>query len=266
MDVVISKLKLGLTKEAKDLLDSSKEILNNINSTETLAFSSYYFALLDYYKLVGPQNEFYKTGLLYLAYTPTQSIPEGKPFVLATDMALAAILGRDIFNFGEVIATPILSSLKGTCNSWLHDLIFALNEGDVQTFESIVVTHRDNYFANSDLASNHEVTKQKAMLLSLINIAFERPSHDRIIDFAYIAKRTAIPVDQVEWLVMRAISLGLVKGSMDEVAQTVTVTWVQPRVLDIAQLSMLNTQIDSWRERVRVAMVTVDDQSSELFV
>ena len=49
MDVVIVKLKLGETKEANDLLDSSKEILSTIKSSETLAFSSYYGALLVYY-------------------------------------------------------------------------------------------------------------------------------------------------------------------------------------------------------------------------
>ena len=35
---------------------------------------------------------------------------------------------------------------------------------------------------------------------------------------------------------MRSFSLGLCKGSIDQVDGTVRVTWVQPRVLDKAQL------------------------------
>ena len=42
---------------------------------------------------------------------------------------------------------------------------------------------------------------------------------------------------QVEVMVMRALSLGLVKGSIDQVAGAVSVTWVQPRVLDRGQVS-----------------------------
>jgi hypothetical protein len=55
------------------------------------------------------------------------------------------------------------------------------------------------------------------VLLCLLNIAFERPSHDRTISFAVIAAKTRIPIEQVEWVCMRAMSLGLLRGSIDEV-------------------------------------------------
>lgn len=41
---------------------------------------------------------------------------------------------------------------------------------------------------------------------------------------------------QVELLVMKALSVGLVKGSIDEVDGRVHMTWVQPRVLDLQQV------------------------------
>ncbi len=41
---------------------------------------------------------------------------------------------------------------------------------------------------------------------------------------------------QVELLVMRALSLELVKGSIDQVDKKVHMTWVQPRVLDRDQV------------------------------
>lgn len=45
------------------------------------------------------------------------------------------------------------------------------------------------------------------------------------------------PSLQVELLVMKALSVGLVKGSIDEVDKRVHMTWVQPRVLDLQQVT-----------------------------
>lgn len=42
---------------------------------------------------------------------------------------------------------------------------------------------------------------------------------------------------KVELLVMKALSVGLVKGSIDEVDKRVHMTWVQPRVLDLQQVT-----------------------------
>ena len=47
---------------------------------------------------------------------------------------------------------------------------------------------------------------------------------------------------------MKALSLGLVKGSIDQLDQEVNMTWVQPRVLDINQVCV-------WMDRWLIARV-----------
>jgi hypothetical protein len=59
---------------------------------------------------------------------------------------------------------------------------------------------------------------------------------------------------QVEWVLMRAMSLGLIKGIIDGVEEVVNVTWVQPRVLDKDQLNLLHDQLGAWTERYYIYM------------
>jgi 26S proteasome regulatory subunit N9 len=186
---------------------------------------------------------------MFLSFTPLESLTAEERYVLATDMALASITGEETYNFGEVIATPILSSLQNTPNAWMFELVHVLNRGDIDQFNQLVDTHRAQYAAQPSLSGRHEMVKQKVVLLSLVNIAFERPSHDRQISFADIAAVTKIPLNQVEWVLMRAMSLKLIRGTIDEVDGQVNITWVQPRVLDKRQLALLGSQLDGWTER-----------------
>ena len=48
--------------------------------------------------------------------------------------------------------------------------------------------------------------------------------------------KNIILILDVESLVMRALSLDLVKGMIDEVDEKVHMTWVQPRVLNTEQV------------------------------
>ena len=264
MDVVLVLLKVGKTDDVKSMLDDAKTKLATISSSETIVFSKYYQSQSEYLKTVGPPQDFYKAALMFLAYTPVDNLPAAQKYMLATDMALASITGEDIFNFGEVIATPILNCLQGSPNEWLRELVFVLNKGDIDGFNNIVDTYSQQYFAQPFLAAKHEFVKKKIVLLCLMNIAFEKHSHDRTLSFASIAAKTKIPIDQVEWVLMKAMSLGLIKGSIDEVEQTVNITWVQPRVLDKQQLSLVRDQIDDWTKRVKSAVNTVKDQTAEL--
>ena len=54
--------------------------------------------------------------------------------------------------------------------------------------------------------------------------------------FQEICQETSLPLEEVELLVMKALSLNLVKGYIDQVEQKVYMTWVQPRVLDKKQV------------------------------
>ena len=49
-------------------------------------------------------------------------------------------------------------------------------------------------------------------------MTFARPATNRHIDFSEIASKTSIPLNEVELLTMKAMSLGLVRGTIDQVS------------------------------------------------
>jgi 26S proteasome regulatory subunit N9 len=79
------------------------------------------------------------------------------------------------------------------------------------------------------------------------------PPDQRRIPIATIAARTLLDADGVEFLLMRAMSLKLVEGSIDSIDSSVNITHVAPRVLTPAELNGLKGHLKSWVGKVETA-------------
>lgn len=51
--------------------------------------------------------------------------------------------------------------------------------------------------------------------MAFLDLVFNLPKNERTISFDRIMQRTKQPIDQVEYLLMRSMALGLVKGVID---------------------------------------------------
>jgi len=259
------KLHQGGNADLKNEIDESKKALEGMQGADPLVHSKVYEASTLYYKINGPASTYYENALMYLAYTPLDIISLEEKQVLATDLALAALTGENVFNFGEVLATPILQVLEGTPNAWLFELCSCFNHGNIDKFNEIVNANEQAYLSQPALASNNDYVKSKVTLLCLINLFFKRPAHDRKVPFATISEATRLPIEEVEWLLMRAISLKLIKGTIDQVDQIVSITWVMPRVLDNTQIQQMNERLKEWGDNVGKTLMYVEDRTPELF-
>ena len=63
---------------------------------------------------------------------------------------------------------------------------------------------------------------------------------------------------------MRALSLGLVKGSIDQIDKKVLISWVQPRVLDLNQIKMVRARLDTWSTEVNKMIGQIQANSHEI--
>jgi len=88
--------------------------------------------------------------------------------------------------------------------------------------------------------------RRKMALLCLMEMTFRRPATDRRLSFDDVAEATRLPVSEVEQLVMHALAVGLIRGSIDEVDRRVHVTWVQPRVLTREQIVVMRNKMETW--------------------
>jgi 26S proteasome regulatory subunit N9 len=118
-------------------------------------YAAYYQAHYELAKLRGNPQEYYSSALLYLTYTPLADLSPRAQQSLASDIGLAALLGANIYNFGELLQHPILASLDGTEYNWLPALLRAFNNGSIQDFNRIYGEVKGKYVRNTHGANEH---------------------------------------------------------------------------------------------------------------
>ncbi|XP_072392949.1 26S proteasome non-ATPase regulatory subunit 13 [Diabrotica undecimpunctata] len=247
-------------------LDATKKIIEEVESTldnadgVTPVHGRFYLLASQYYRIQGNHAQYYRTALRYLGCIELDTLTAEVKVQHAFFLGLAALLGEGVYNLGELLAHPVLESLKSTENAWLVELLYAFNSGNIKKFEAM----KPQWEAIADLAAEELFLRQKISLLCLMEMTFNRPSHNRQLTFAEIAKETKLPLNEIELLIMKALSQGLVKGAIDQVANTVNMTWVQPRVLDCTQISNMITRLNDWCKHVDTMEQLLEEKASEI--
>jgi len=216
--------------------------------------SAHYESSMKYYKIVGPPEAFYNEAVDYLNYYQPK---EGDGAVdiqsqtLAIDLCLAALTGEGVYNLGQVVNNPILKVLAQTPQAWLVEMLQACARGNVNDFKKLCQeTYPTQIASQPALVNMGQQMQEKITLLGLIELVFTKPASERTLTFEEIAKGLEIPLEQVEWVIMRAFSVKLMEGSMDEVDGTVHVTWILPRALGMQQMTDLAIQFGEWATKV----------------
>jgi 26S proteasome regulatory subunit N9 len=202
--------------------------------------------------------------MLYLAFVSSESLPEKTRRDLAADLALAALLGEDLYNFAELIAHPIVRTLDGTEFAWLLEILAAFNDGDLHAYDALCETYASSLNAQPALVANERRLREKITITALLQIVFKLPADCREISLNDIAAKTKLSVDGVEYLLMKALSVRLIEGVVDQVAGVVNVTWIQPRALLKPQIAELSTRLEGWIEKVKDVGGSLKEEIPEL--
>jgi len=192
-------------------------------------------------------TSFYRSALLFLACIDLASLNQAERRGRAIDLALAALVSSSIYNFGELLLHPILDELnQREGDRWLRNLLFAFNRGDLAAYDTLsdkVLTH--------PLLAQHKIhLRQKIYLAALTEAVFRRPPHERNMDFDTISAETKVGPHEIEHLIMKALSLGLLRGTIDQVDRVANINWVQPKVLDMKQIANMRQRLRDWDSSV----------------
>ncbi|RMJ27714.1 proteasome regulatory [Aspergillus sp. HF37] len=241
-DVANVKQRLQNLDGARKDLEICQRVLDSFDAVETVVHASFYKVNAEYYHAKEEFASYYKNALLYLACIDLEDLPDAERTSRAYNLSVAALVSDSIYNFGELLMHPVLDSLNETPHNWLRDLLFAFNRGDLTAYDVL----GGNIAKNKLLEAHRMFLYQKISLAALTEMVFRRPPHDRNLTFTAISGETKVKDDEIEHLVMKALSLGLLRGSIDQVAGVAQINWVQPKVLDMGQIEGMRNRLKDW--------------------
>ncbi|GAB1317254.1 26S proteasome regulatory subunit [Madurella fahalii] len=247
--IAVARVKLDLNDldGARKDLDRAEKILDGFDSVETIVHAAFYGANADYYQAKADFGSYYRNALLYLACIDIKSLSPPERRNRAYALSIAALVSTSIYNFGELLLHPILDALaERDDDKWLRELLFAFNRGDLAAYDVLA----DHITSNPLLAQHGRQLREKIYLAALTEAVFRRPPHDRAMTFATIAAETKVRPDEIEHLIMKALSLGLLRGTIDQVDEVAHINWVQPKVLDMKQIENMRQRLKEWDSSV----------------
>lgn len=98
------QLMLGQGDAVKKVMDRCEKILDGFDSVETAIHASFYRVSAEYFKSQADYVHYYKSALLFLACVNVDEMSAGERVERAYDLAMAALLGDNIYNFGELVS------------------------------------------------------------------------------------------------------------------------------------------------------------------
>lgn len=256
----------GQVDAAKELLDTLGQEIEAAYEVQAQVQSQFHKTNSLLWKTLGRYQEFYKSSILYLAYTPLSAIPKEEQPRLAFEVGVAALVAEEEFNFGELIQQDVMASLEGSQYAWIKELLAAFSEGKFDLFDVAIVKCKAQIDATPELKGSEIVLRSKMCALSLMELAFRKPKKQRRLSFEEIAKHCRVGPKEVEYLVMKSMCAELIKGQIDEVEQLVMVTWVKPRILDPVRIDLMRERMDAWASQTGLLLEHLEAVTPELLV
>lgn len=264
MQIAQYELVEGSILEAKKMLQEGLQELERHEDIDPQVAAAVHFLSMQIHKQTKDYAKFYRSSLLYLAHISLDTLPENAKLAMAVDVSLAALLGKDVYNFGELMLHPIVKYLEENPSySWLSEMLECFHNGDIYRYDELCTNFASLLNAQPALVENERQLREKITVMSLLQLVESLPAEKRSrIPLQVIAERTKLPLDGVEFLLMKALALHLMEGVIDQVGCYASISWVSPRVLTIPEIQGLNSRLNDWLSKVTVVAEQLQEEAA----
>ena len=66
-------------------------------------------------------------------------------------------------------------------------------------------------------------------------------------------------------MIMKAMSLELLSGIIDEIDETVSINYVKPRILDLNEIKNITSKVDKWVSKIETTSTQIAPIITKLF-
>jgi 26S proteasome regulatory subunit N9 len=252
---------MGNVEEARKAHVHSKQLLGDglVTGLDTQVYASLHrlAAAIDHH--VNDAGSFYHNALAFLQLIArSDDSPYWLKVLVPTPeqqsmwiewICIAALLADNVYSFGGLVQHVLFHMPKQSV--WIYNILMIFHKGNLSDWN----TYISSQAKDPVITNNIDFLNQKIRIMALmegiwsISGSSNDPQHD--MSFSTIAQLTHTPEQEIEFLIMKTMSLGLIRGTIDQVSQIVHINWIQPRILDIGQIRLMHKQVTKWQEMSR---------------
>lgn len=181
-------------------------------------------------------------------------------------MCVASLIGEKMFNFGELVEKDFFKLMHNSKYDWIYNLILSFNSAKVDQFVYMINKYSDQINSDKVLKDNQEFLHLKIRIEALLDLVFQKNKNERVITYKEIEANCKVEPEKIEYVVIKALSLELIKGHIDEVENKVIVNWIQPKYLDREKITMLHDRLDQWINKATTVLGNFQETSAPLIV
>ncbi|KAK2198353.1 bifunctional Eukaryotic translation initiation factor 3 subunit M/Eukaryotic translation initiation factor 3 subunit M eIF3m-COP9 signalosome complex subunit 7 COPS7/Proteasome component (PCI) domain/Winged helix DNA-binding domain superfamily [Babesia duncani] len=168
-------------------------------------------------------------------YTKEENVKATAEFVVRS------LKADHVLYFDRLACMPAVAHLKETKYAPLVELLRIFIKGDGNDLERFVEKHKEKTF--DDLGLPLQLCRDKIRLLSLTSLC----QHESQVSIARIQEHLGVDKNNVEQVIVNAISKGVMDALIDQKTQKVIIRSVMQREFSDEQLRILQSNLMQWK-------------------
>ena len=255
-------LELNKMYELEEIIKTTEEDFSGKFEIESSLYAQYYRLSTLFYEKKKDYDNFYNNAFQYLAYET--KITDEEKLNLCYKMCSSMLIGEKLYNFEELIEKDFFKLMQGSKYDWISNLILSFNSAKVDQFLSMLEQNKKNIEENPILKGKVDSLPIKIRIAALLELIFQKNKSERTLTFAEICKVCMTEEDKIEYIGMKALSHGLIKGYIDQADKKLFVNWIQPKYLGKDKIGILKDRFNVWIDKAQKVLGDLQENAAGL--